>query len=360
MAVRPYKRKGQIVPRSWIIDYYPQGRNGKRVMQIMHDCTEAEAREVEAQIRRQHRPISGGRIVHKLVEIVADFSAYYKTESAPATVRDFWNCWKRLAPHFGDLLLNSITEAHINHYKTTRLADGVSKRTINKELSYLSRMLTWAIDQRYIEPLPFKIRKFPAKSTKAKAPHVPTPQEMQALLDALEPEYLGIALLMYDAGLRRAEALQIRAEDVQLKRKIIYITGKGSKERVLPITTRRLLKELTAAKQRTKRGYLYTNPKTKKPWYSIRKALARAADKAGIEGRVYHHLLRHSFGTHAIAAGINLRSIQGMMGHSTSQITETYTHLAADLLTSEGEKFSAMVEKPDTTPAEENDDKQPE
>jgi len=77
----------------------------------------------------------------------------------------------------------------------------------------------------------------------------------------------------------------------------------------------------------------------KPPWQDFKKALQRASDKAGISQHVYMHLLRHGFGTHSIQSGINLRSLQILMGHSSSQVTEIYTTLAGQYLGQEIEKF---------------------
>jgi integrase/recombinase XerD len=145
--------------------------------------------------------------------------------------------------------------------------------------------------------------------------------------------------------MRRSEALTLKAEAISLKTNLILFTGKGNKERIIPIVTNRLREELERALEKVKRGYLFVNPKTSKPYYGIRKALIRAAEKAGIEKRVYHHLLRHSFGTHALAAGLNLRAIQGVLGHSTSKTTEIYTHLLGDYLSDEAKKFNLFIER---------------
>ena len=150
---------------------------------------------------------------------------------------------------------------------------------------------------------------------------------------------------MYDAGLRRSEALGLKAESVNLKSRTMMIKGKGDKEATIPITTDRLLGELKKALKKRPKGYLFINPHTGKPWYSIRKALVRAAEKAKLNQRVYHHLLRHSFGTHAVIAGLDIGAIRDIMRHSTVKTTEGYTHLAAKFLSSEATKFNRFVRK---------------
>lgn len=94
-------------------------------------------------------------------------------------------------------------------------------------------------------------------------------------------------------------------------------------------------------RRRPDKGYLFVNPRTKRPWVDFRKILNRACDKAGIGQHVYMHLLRHGFGTHGIQSGIGLRTMQMLMGHSTSQVTERYVTLAAQFLSEEVQKLGS-------------------
>lgn len=130
-------------------------------------------------------------------------------------------------------------------------------------------------------------------------------------------------MLCYYAGLRKTEATRLEAKHVNWSQNYLLVTGKGNKERIVPMH-RKLCVYL---RKRPKSGFLFTNP------------LRRAADKAGLDQHVYMHLLRHGFGTHGIQSGINLRTMQLLMGHSSSQMTERYTTLAAQFLTEEMRKF---------------------
>lgn len=333
-------RKHPIKPNTWVIDYYPQGRRGKRV-RVDFVGNEAEALALELEIRRQH--VNATPINPKVVDAIPDWLQGVQNNYQPTTLRDAKNCLKHLVPFFGHMFFNRLTPGLIEKYKGQRLLTGVKKRTINKELTYFSSLANWAVDNGYAEPLPFKIKKFP--KVKSPRPVIPHPDEIEAIIDKIEPEYKGIFLLLYDGGMRRSEALTLKAEAISLKTNLILFTGKGNKERIIPIVTNRLREELERALEKVKRGYLFVNPKTSKPYYGIRKALIRAAEKAGIEKRVYHHLLRHSFGTHALAAGLNLRAIQGVLGHSTSKTTEIYTHLLGDYLSDEAKKFNLFIER---------------
>lgn len=355
MAVRPYKdRKGNIIPGKFVVDYYPHGQKGKKIITVIWG-NEADARVYEMEVRRLHNPSIS--ISPKVADAVADWLDWYKINRSENTHGDVTKVLKHLLPFFGNLKFSYITPSLIEQYKAKRLSEKImtggkarkegatttKRRTINKELNYLSGLLKYASKHNYCHPLPFKIETF--EKVRPPKPVIPTAKEMQALLDSIDPEYYLVALLMYDAGLRRSEALSVKAEDIFHENGFFRVIGKGNKERFIPITTARLKTALVKACKKTGTGYLSVNPETGKPWHSIRKALTRAAKKAGISQKVYHHLLRHSFGTHGLAAGINMRALQGIMGHEDIKTTEIYTHLLGDFLGSEGAKFDNYISK---------------
>lgn len=366
MSVKQVKHK----PGTWLIDYRPNGRHGKRI-QREYTGTEADALALEMDLRRQSRRQTIS-VNPKLSAVMPDWLEEYRNNHLPNTIRDCKNCMVHLVPFFGGFYFAEISPPIIEQYKRMRLdtliiparrkGEGdkayqeraaietrhISKRTIEKELTYLSSFLTWSAEHHHTDPLPFRIKKFPRNQTKAALAKPLHPDELNAVIAAIEPAYVPILLLMADLGLRRSEALTLTAESVDLKSGLIYVLGKGNKERLIPITSDRLRAALTAAKKQTPKGYLFTNPKTEKPWYTIRKALLRAAAAAGIERRVYHHLCRHTFGTQAMSGRLGLRTVQKMMGHATSKTTELYTQLADSLMTAEAARFNAYLKATST------------
>lgn len=346
MSVRPHPRN----PNKWYVDYYPTGRHGQRVVRVITG-TQAQAHVVEAELRRASSP-NVIEVSPKVIDIVPEWLDWYRVNRLPSTYKDVENTLKLLKEHFGAYQFSRLTPAVIEQYKSKRLATKVCRRTITKELTYFSSLIKFAVKNRYAEPLSFKIEKFDRKLIKAPEPVLPTPQEIEAIIASIEPEYKPLLLLLYDAGLRRSEAMNIKAEDIYLDRGFFRVLGKGNKERFVPVTSRRLLDAFVGAIQRVPTGYLFLNPATGRPWHDIRKAILRAAVKAGINEkdkparlRVYHHLFRHSFGTYGLSAGIGMRALQGIMGHSDIKTTERYTHLLGDYLKNEGVKFGAYLEK---------------
>jgi integrase/recombinase XerD len=146
--------------------------------------------------------------------------------------------------------------------------------------------------------------------------------------------------VMYACGLRASEAIGLQASDVDLDEGILRARGKGSKERLVPIG-RQAIAALRAYEQRgrpTLVGYrmesrLFVNHRggglTRQGLYKIVQGHARGA---GLEQKMSPHTLRHSFATHLLAGGCDLRSLQEMLGHADLATTQVYTHLSAERL----------------------------
>jgi integrase/recombinase XerD len=141
--------------------------------------------------------------------------------------------------------------------------------------------------------------------------------------------------LLYGAGLRVSEATGLEKGGVDLDERAVRVTGKGGKERVVPVgreaveAIRRYLSRGRPYLDRRHRPELFLNAKggalTRSGVFLILRRLAAAAGLE--EGRVHPHLLRHSFATHLLEGGADLRSVQEMLGHADLSTTELYTHV---------------------------------
>jgi integrase/recombinase XerD len=142
--------------------------------------------------------------------------------------------------------------------------------------------------------------------------------------------------LLYGGGLRVSEAIGLEKGGVDLDERAVRVLGKGGKERVVPVgrqaveALRRYLARGRPYLDRRHRPELFLNARggalTRSGAFLI---LRRLAETAGLEpGRVHPHLLRHSFATHLIEGGADLRSVQEMLGHADLSTTELYTHVS--------------------------------
>ena len=173
-------------------------------------------------------------------------------------------------------------------------------------------------------------------------PRTLSPGEAERLIEAAPgttPRSLrdrALVELLYGAGLRVSEAVGLDKAGVDLERRLVRCVGKGSKERVVPVgreaveALRRYLSRGRPYLDKRHRPELFLNAQggalTRSGAFLI---LRRLADAAGLEpGRVHPHLLRHSFATHLLEGGADLRSVQEMLGHADLATTELYTHVS--------------------------------
>lgn len=325
----------------YLIITWPQGGKGKRKKETFYGSKEQAVKHHAELCRTPHlQTVTNPRIRQLWPEFLRGFKNDRLASTVKSVVLNFDN---RLLPFFGDKPISQLTPTVIEQYKEKRLAEGVKKRTITKELSYFQSLIKWAVEMGHANPLHFKIKLFPAKHTKPPLPVIPTPEEVQAIYDNIRgadprrcADKKGLFLLLYDGGLRVTEAVTIKGENINLGNGLMLVTGKGGKERIVPIMTDRLKEELERkVEEMGSGGYLYINPVTKKPYKEFRGAIKEAAIRAGVALRIYHHLFRHSFATHALEDGVNIRALQSMMGHGTIKMTELYTHLGGQFIKKE-------------------------
>jgi integrase/recombinase XerD len=172
-------------------------------------------------------------------------------------------------------------------------------------------------------------------------PRTLSPGEAERLIEAsagTTPRALrdaALVELLYGAGLRVSEAVSLEKAGIDLDRRLVRIVGKGDKERVVPVgrraveALRRYLSRGRPHLDRKHRPELFLNAQggalTRAGAFLI---LRRLAARAGLEPeRVHPHLLRHSFATHLLEGGADLRSVQEMLGHADLSTTELYTHV---------------------------------
>jgi site-specific recombinase XerD len=168
-------------------------------------------------------------------------------------------------------------------------------------------------------------------------------------------------MTLYSAGLRFSEAAHLKVDDIDSHRMLIRVVcGKGKKERLVPLSPR-LLKELRIYwKEYKPARYLFPGKTADKTYAdtSIQKAMKVAAKKAGIKRRVYPHVLRHSYATGLLEAGVDLLTISKLLGHASFVTTMIYLHCRREHLHSTPSPLDWLPVRqlPTYTPPEENTD----
>jgi site-specific recombinase XerD len=156
-------------------------------------------------------------------------------------------------------------------------------------------------------------------------------QEIIAILSSIKNlKHRVLLFLIYSAGLRIGEVLRLKLTDIQSDRKMIYIRGgKGNKDRYTILSERVLILLRQYYKEYRPKEYLFEG--SNGGIYSdvsIRAILRKALLQTNIEKKVTPHMLRHSFATHLLEHGTDLRYIQELLGHANSKTTEIYTHVS--------------------------------
>lgn len=167
-------------------------------------------------------------------------------------------------------------------------------------------------------------------------PNVLSKEEVKAILQALSNlKHRCMLSVMYSCGLRRGELLSLKPVDIDSKRNLVHIRlGKGKKDRVVPLSGRvlEMLREYYTAYKPQR--WLFEGQKSGQPYdeRSLSEVLKQARQKAGITKPVTLHWLRHSYATHLLESGTDLRYIQELLGHKHSKTTEIYTHVSTQSL----------------------------
>jgi len=167
-------------------------------------------------------------------------------------------------------------------------------------------------------------------------PTVLTKEEVRALLKAAGKGRNRLLLqFIYSSGVRVSEAVNMRAEDINFKERIGKVkSGKGSKDRIIILSRNwcRPAKKYADGKK-VKSPFLFSKKNGKQ--FSpdmVQRLVKRSAMKAGLQKEVTPHTLRHSFATHLLEAGENIRKIQELLGHSSLNTTQIYTHVSTEQL----------------------------
>lgn len=171
---------------------------------------------------------------------------------------------------------------------------------------------------------------------KPRLPQVLSQQEIKKIIDSIiNPKHKLAIALMYSSGLRVSEVVRLRVADFDLERLILRVNrGKGGKDRlsVLPFNLVGLIKKLTRGK--TAKNFIFAsrsrhNHLTER---SVQKIFSRALKKSGIKKSASCHSLRHSFATHLLEQGTDIRHIQKLLGHKHLETTQIYTKVSLESL----------------------------
>jgi integrase/recombinase XerD len=270
---------------------------------------------------------------------VAGFLALLAARRAPRTVDAYRRDLAHLRAWLGRSPATASTD-DLERYLAQLRADGLAGTTIARRTAAIRALCRHLVLVGVRADNPAAELELPRRARRL--PRTLSPAEAERLVEAAPgttPRSLrdrALVELLYGAGLRIGEALGLERAGVDLERRLVRCVGKGSKERVVPVgrpaaeALRRYLAHGRPHLDRRHRPELFLNaqggPLTRAGAFLILRRLAAAA---GLEPeRVHPHLLRHSFATHLLEGGADLRSVQELLGHADLATTELYTHVS--------------------------------
>lgn len=233
-----------------------------------------------------------------------------------------------------------ITKVHIERFLKTLKNRNLSPKTIARKISSIKRFHNFLfITKEIIEDISQDIEtpKIPKN-----LPTVLSVEEVIKILDVVGDETplnlrnKALLELIYGSGLRVSELLELKMQDIHIKERYVVVHGKGSKERVVPISDMAVLalrdymtKGRPLLLSKAPLQYLFINNEgghlSRQGFYKVLQGLS---DAAGIDKKISPHTLRHSFATHLLENGIDLRSLQTLLGHEDISTTQIYTHIS--------------------------------
>jgi len=222
---------------------------------------------------------------------------------------------------------NELTEDDVKQYLAT-LVDSKSVSTVSLAASSLKFFFDKVLKKPIISlPLPKKEKKLP---------EVLTREEVKNLIEAAETSKSRLIIkMLYSTGLRVSELTNLKRGDININERIGWVRkGKGKKDRIFTISDAIVDELKNQLEKNSNFSYLFSTSTRDKPLTSrnIQKIIKRVAAKAGIKKRITPHTLRHSYATHLLDSGIDIRKIQVLLGHENLTTTQIYTHISIDQL----------------------------
>jgi integrase/recombinase XerC len=285
---------------------------------------------------------------------IREFLAYLKNQrnAAANTIssynRDLNEFYQYLVQHQGevinghDLYLDRINPLMIRSYLSL-LFQKNGATSIARKLSSLRSMFKYFVKKGVIDQNPAKVINSP--KLPKKLPKFLNVDEINALLTAkFDLTKYGlrdrtILELLYSSGLRVSELVALNIEDVDLTECLVRIKGKGNKERLVPIGEKAkqalntyLSDRINTPIIRDPNAIFLNKNGTRLTVRSVQRLVSRMTQEIGLSKNATPHMIRHSFATHMLGSGADLRSIQELLGHKSLSTTQRYTHVGVEEL----------------------------
>ena len=259
---------------------------------------------------------------------------------------------------------NDVDSILIRNFLLEETLNGISKRSSQRRLVALRRFYEWMLKEKKVKFNPFKIISSP-KLDKT-LPDFLHQEEIDELFVNNEKRTDFLALrdhalleLLYASGLRVSEVVNLTLDQVESQTRIIKVTGKGNKERMVPysVECKKTLDKYIdeCRKEIVEKNKLENDPKAlflnargeKLTTRGVEYILKSIEKKIGMELDLHPHKMRHSFATHLLDEGVDLRVIQEILGHESLETTQVYTHISTSKMIESYQNYFPRAKKGD-------------
>ena len=245
---------------------------------------------------------------------------------AKSTIKTYTSYFREFVDYFSGQSLEEVSVEQINDYllkliHEESMSSSKQNQFINAIKFYYEKVL--GRERQY-----YKVER-PKKEEKL--PDVLSKEDIASMIKFTKNlKHKSVIVIIYSCGLRRSEAINLKLTDIDSKRMLVKIRGgKGGKDRYVQLADGTLKVLRKYFKEHKPIEWLFTGQKGGQySVESIEKIVKKAAKRAKIQKNVYPHILRHSFATHHLEQGTDLRYIQEWLGHNSSKTTERYTHVS--------------------------------
>lgn len=288
-------------------------------------------------------------------KLIDSFLGYLKAERAvsPHTLKAYTEDLKEFSL-FIDKRPGKIDNLDIRTFLASLHHRGLKKSSISRKLASVRSFFKYLHREGYVKTNPAKLVSSP--KVPKNLPKFLTIDEVFSLLETPEGEKFKPARdramieVMYSCGIRVSELTSLDISDLDIKETIIRVKGKGRKERIIPVGSKAMeaiknyLPERISLKKKSS-GLFLNNRGGRLTQRSVRRILLQYSRMINLSGDLSPHTLRHTFATHLLHEGADLRSIQELLGHSSLSTTQKYTHLDIRRLTEVYDKAHPMANK---------------
>lgn len=278
--------------------------------------------------------------INDAIELFLEYKAVEEGLNIKSTIPDYKDDFKVFLKYFPNIkTVDDLNDELIDNFIYEQSLNDLKSSTISRRISTIKNFFLFLENEKIATNLVKEVI-LPKKEK-----HIPTflsideIKNLLSVFDETKPtEYRDktMVLVMYSAGLRVSELINLEKRSINFEEKLITLKGKGNKERFVPLNYIALeylnnyLSQNKNNKVFSKSKYLFINKKDGKPltrqYFFVE--LNKYAKRAGINKKISPHTLRHSFATHLLENGADLRVVQELLGHSKIETTQIYTHLS--------------------------------